>query len=112
MKNQSQDPDSLVPIGSKEHVGFVSDDVRKGILLVEDRIKAETLERTNYNNRSHNTILKGMGEIKSLQKGGGGYGAGLSLTSVNGNGVGCWHYLIVLLLIIHSWWLQPTPWKI
>lgn len=76
LRIQSQDPDSLVPIGSKEHVGFVSDEVRKGIL--EDRIKAKQTLQTKDS-------MTGKGH-KSLQIGGGGYGAGLvGSTNRNGN---------------------------
>ena len=64
LRNQSQDPDSLVPIGSKEQVGFVSDEVRQGIL--EDRTKVEELERKK---NASSSVFKGVGE-KSLQVGG------------------------------------------
>ena len=76
LRTQSQDPDSLVPIGSKEHVGFVSDEVRKGIL--EDQIKAKQTLQTKDS-------MMGKGH-KSLQMGGGGYGAGLVGSTGNGNG--------------------------
>lgn len=64
LRNQSKDPDSLVPIGSKEQVGFVSDEVRQGIL--EDKIKMEELERKKHTSSS---VFQGVSE-KSLQVGG------------------------------------------
>ena len=64
VRDTSADPDSLVPVGHHEQVGFVSDEVRKATL--EEKLK-----------QRHNVQIK-----SSLKDGGGGFGSASRTTVI------------------------------
>ncbi len=66
MRNQNQDPDSLVPVGNKEEVGFVSDDVRKAMLedkLQRERKQKEEIIQVKSNLKTPNGAIFGSGYV-------------------------------------------------
>ncbi len=61
VRSQSEDPDSLVPVGDKEEVGFVSDEVRKAIL--EDKILKQQRMQIKSNLKTPNDAIFGAGYL-------------------------------------------------
>eukprot|EP00551_Chaetoceros_affinis_P010594 CAMPEP_0203668884 /NCGR_PEP_ID=MMETSP0090-20130426/5400_1 /ASSEMBLY_ACC=CAM_ASM_001088 /TAXON_ID=426623 /ORGANISM="Chaetoceros affinis, Strain CCMP159" /LENGTH=672 /DNA_ID=CAMNT_0050533439 /DNA_START=292 /DNA_END=2310 /DNA_ORIENTATION=- len=59
VRSQSEDPDSLVPVGNKEEVGFVSDEVRKAMLL--DKMKKQNQVKIKSNLKTPNDQIFGAG---------------------------------------------------
>ena len=61
VRSQSEDPDSLVPVGHKEEVGFVSDEVRKAML--EDKLQKQRETRIKSNLKTPNDAIFGAGYV-------------------------------------------------
>ena len=59
VRSQNEDPDSLVPVGDKEEVGFVSDQVRKAML--EEKIKKQSQIQIKSNLKTPNDAIFGGG---------------------------------------------------
>lgn len=61
VRSQSEDPDSLVPVGNKEEVGFVSDDVRKAML--EEKVRKERDIKIKSNLKTPDEAIFGGGYV-------------------------------------------------
>lgn len=61
VRSKSEDPDSLVPVGNKEEVGFVSDEVRKAML--EDKLQKHRDIRIQSNLKTPNDAIFGAGYV-------------------------------------------------
>ncbi len=61
IRSQCEDPDSLVPVGHKEEVGFVSDEVRKALL--DEKIQKQHDIRIKSNLKTPNDAIFGAGYL-------------------------------------------------